>query len=76
MPGHGAQISSRAPTQGYVEAGARAQAPGTGTKSEQGLSLSILTFLQAVVEFQSNSIRSYRYKQINLQILIESIKLM
>ena len=38
VPGHVAQISARAPTKGYVQTSARAQAPGRGTKSEQGLS--------------------------------------
>ena len=39
VPGHGAQISARAPMKGYVQTGAPAWAPGTGTKSGQGLSL-------------------------------------
>ena len=38
MPGHGAQISARAPTEGYVQTGAHARA-GTRTKFEQGLSV-------------------------------------
>ena len=37
LPGHGAQISARAPTKGYVQTGARALALPPGTKSERGL---------------------------------------
>ena len=38
VPGHGAQISAWAPTEGFVQTGAHTLAPGTGFKSEQGLS--------------------------------------
>ena len=38
FPGRGAQITARAPTKGYVQTGTRAWRPGTGTKSERGLS--------------------------------------
>ena len=37
VPGHGAQISARAPTKGYVQTRARAAGTGKGTKSERGL---------------------------------------
>ena len=37
VPGHGAQISARAPTKGYVQTGARARALAMGTKSGRGL---------------------------------------
>ena len=35
--GHGAQISAQAPAKNYVQTGARARAPGTGARSEQGI---------------------------------------
>ena len=38
VPAHSAQINVWAPTEGYVQTGARARAPVTGTKSEQGFS--------------------------------------
>ena len=38
VPWHGSQICARAPTEGYVQTGAHAQAQSPGTKSEQGLS--------------------------------------
>ena len=37
VTGHGAQLCARAATKGYVQNGARAQAPCPGTKSERGL---------------------------------------
>ena len=36
VPGQGAQISAQAPTKGYVQTGAHAQALGMGTKSDWG----------------------------------------
>ena len=44
VPGHGAQMCARAPTKGYVQTRAHAQAPGTGAKSERGLSLLTAVF--------------------------------
>ena len=41
MPRHGAQICAQAPTRGFVQTGALAQALGMVTKSEVGLILAM-----------------------------------
>lgn len=43
VPGQGAQVGVRAPTKGFVQTGAHARSPGTGSKCERGLT-SLLPF--------------------------------
>ena len=52
VPGPGAQISARATTKGYVQTGACARAPGTGTKSEQGFSLRQKRFSFVLLKYE------------------------